>query len=86
MMKWILLGLLVVVVLVLLANIKKIGPAIEKLKVFFDEVSFEMTKVAWPSQDEVVSGTILVGVVCVIVTLMVGVADKFLSELVKLMF
>ena len=85
-MTYFFIALLALVVFVLLLNWKKTVAGFDALKVFFSEVSFEVSKVTWPTRDEVVSGVILVGVVCIILTLMVGVADKALSELVKLMF
>jgi preprotein translocase SecE subunit len=47
----------------------------EQLGRFFSEVRFEMTKVVWPSMDEVQSSTILVGVVTIALSLVCFAAD-----------
>lgn len=58
---------------------KKIGSAYDGLKVFFDEVSFEMGKVTWPSRDEVINSTVLVGVATVILTFTVMIVDLIIG-------
>lgn len=52
-------------------------------KVFFGEVRQEMDKVTWPSRDEVINSTILVGIVAIIVTIMVGISDSILGRILK---
>jgi len=77
---------LAIIVLVILVNLKKIAPALGGLKVFFEEVVFEMGKVSWPSRDEVVNSTILVGVTTIALTLMVLVVDSIFLRILRVMF
>ena len=51
---------------------------------FLSEVQTEFKKVTWPSQKEYVGGTIGVVVVVAIVTLVLGVADFALGQVVQL--
>jgi preprotein translocase subunit SecE len=77
---------LAVLLLVILFSFRKIAPALLALKVFFEEVAFEMGKVSWPSRDEVVNSTILVGVTTIALTLLVLVADSIFLRILRLMF
>ena len=86
MIKWIMLGLLAAAILLVLANWKKLLPKIKDLRIFADEVAFEMNKVAWPSRDEVVQSTGLVLVVTLILTVMVGIVDSIFGQLVRFLF
>ena len=79
-------GLLAVLALVLLLNIKKIIPKLKDLKMFFGEVSFEMTKVTWPTRDEVINMTVLVIVVAFLLTVITGLMDAIFGRLVQFMF
>jgi preprotein translocase SecE subunit len=81
-----LLVLVAVVVLLALTNLKKVQAMVGATKVFYHEVAFEMTKVVWPTQSEVINSTIVVLVVSVILTLAIMVVDTALSSLVGLMF
>lgn len=83
---YILFGILVLLVLVILANFKKIGPFFQKLKGFFGEVSNEMRKVSWPTRNDVINKTILVGVVVAILTAALWVVDLVIGQAVRLIF
>ena len=50
---------------------------------FLSEVQTEFKKVTWPSQKEYVGGTIGVVVVVIIVTIVLGVTDFALGNVVK---
>jgi preprotein translocase SecE subunit len=78
--------ILAIIVLVILVNFKKIVPLLSGLKVFFEEVAFEMGKVSWPTRDEVVNSTILVGVTTIALTLMVLVVDSIFLWMLRRVF
>ena len=50
---------------------------------FLSEVQTEFKKVTWPSQKEYVGGTIGVMVVVTIVTIVLGIADFTLGQLLQ---
>jgi preprotein translocase subunit SecE len=77
---------LAIFALVILANAKKIAPFIRNLKIFIEEVRFEMGKVSWPSQSEVVNSTVLVGVMTLILTFAIWLVDLAIGQLVRLVF
>ncbi len=51
---------------------------------FLTEVRTEFRKVTWPSQKEYVGGTVGVVVVVAVLTLVLGVVDFTLSQVLKL--
>ena len=57
-----------------------------KLRQFSSEVSLEMSKVTWPTRDEIVNCTILVCVTTVILTIITGLIDMVYTRLVGLIF
>jgi preprotein translocase subunit SecE len=59
---------------------------IEKLKQFLADVSKEMKKVAWPTKEQLQESTIVVVVVCVVITAFVFAIDSAMNLLMKLMF
>ena len=57
-----------------------------KLKIvreFFDEVLTEMRKTSWPEQSELVESTLVVIISLVLLGVIVGVYDKVLVEMLK---
>jgi preprotein translocase subunit SecE len=56
------------------------------LKIFCEEVSFEMGKVTWPAREEVINSTILVGITTIILTVLIMFVDKIIGWLVSLVF
>jgi len=52
---------------------------LNKIVQFVKDVRVEFTKVSWPSRDELVQSTIVVGVVSLVVTAFIGVIDRLLS-------
>ena len=80
------LALVAIVVVVALANLKKVKAMAEATRVFYHEVAFEMTKVVWPTQNEVINSTIIVLVVSTILTLAIMVVDFILVGIVRLIF
>jgi preprotein translocase subunit SecE len=85
-MAYIMWAVLAILALVLLLNFKKVIPKLKIWKVFFEEVSFEMTKVTWPTRDEVINSTVLVIVVAILLIIMTGLMDAIYSRLVQFMF
>jgi preprotein translocase subunit SecE len=78
--------LLAGVVVYLLVNYKKVVGFIEALRTFSSEVSYEMSKVIWPTREEVVNSTILVMVVVLILTAIVWVIDYILGHFIGKIF
>jgi preprotein translocase subunit SecE len=54
--------------------------------VFIEEVSFEMGKVTWPSREEVINSTILVGITTFILTILIMFVDKIIGQIVYWVF
>ena len=55
-----------------------------KVTAFFKDIKLEMTKVAWPTRNELIGSTIVVLVSLAILSLFIGVCDIFLSKLVNI--
>jgi preprotein translocase subunit SecE len=55
---------------------------LEKIKVFFQEVSVELKKVSWPTRQQTVSATGVVITVAVIVAFFLGIVDVILAKIV----
>jgi preprotein translocase subunit SecE len=60
-------------------------PLIDKPKQFFRDVKLEMSKVSWPSRQELRGSTIVVIAISLMFAAYVFVADRVLQELVKLL-
>jgi preprotein translocase SecE subunit len=84
--RWILLGLAAIVVLIALANYKRMLAVWERTQELYREVVLEMRKVAWPTRDHVINSTITVGVATLVMVLMFGVVDRVFGTLVELIF
>jgi preprotein translocase subunit SecE len=55
---------------------------LEKIKVFFQEVSVELKKVSWPTRQQTVSATFVVITVAFIVAFFLGIVDVVLARIV----
>ncbi|MFH0764681.1 MAG: preprotein translocase subunit SecE [Candidatus Omnitrophota bacterium] len=55
-----------------------------KVATFFKEIKLEMTKVAWPTKNELIGSTIVVLVSLAILSAFIGVCDIVLSKLVNI--
>jgi preprotein translocase subunit SecE len=66
--------------------VKKLALFFKSLKIFFDEVTLEMSKVTWPSRDEVVNSTVLVGVTTIALTVIVMLVDSIFQQILRTMF
>ena len=55
-----------------------------KIAVFFKDVKLEMSKVSWPTKDELISSTVVVLVSLSILTIFIGICDIVLSKVVNI--
>ena len=55
------------------------------VKEFFDEVGAEMKKCSWPARDELIESTFVVIVSLLLISLFVGISDKILVEILRLL-
>jgi preprotein translocase subunit SecE len=62
---------------------KKLRAMWEKTGNFLNEVRVEMKKVSWPTRDEIISYTIVVLFSVLVLTIIIGIEDKILGEVVK---
>ncbi len=58
----------------------------KKFKKFIDEVKVEMSKVSWPTHQELVNSTIIVVVVSLLFTVYIFLADLIISQVMKLFY
>ncbi len=56
---------------------------IEKLKIFFNDVRFEMSKVSWPTWEELKSSTYVVLTLSFILILFLFMVDFILAKILK---
>ena len=54
-----------------------------KVAGFLNEIKIEMTKVSWPTRNELMGSTVVVLVSLAILAAFIGVCDLFLSKLVN---
>lgn len=59
---------------------------IKKIQQFVEDVKVEMSKVAWPTHNELVSSTFIVVVVSILFTLFIFVADIVISKTIHLFY
>ncbi|MDZ7266095.1 MAG: preprotein translocase subunit SecE [candidate division KSB1 bacterium] len=52
---------------------------LEKAKSYFDEIKTEMTKVSWPSRENLKDSTLVVLVVTLFFSIITGAVDRLLS-------
>ena len=55
-----------------------------KVAGFFNDIKLEMSKVSWPTKDELIGSTIIVMVSLAILSIFIGICDLFLSKLVNI--
>ena len=55
-----------------------------KVAGFFNDIKLEMSKVSWPTKDELIGSTIIVIVSLAILSLFIGICDLFLSKIVNI--
>lgn len=59
---------------------------IKKIQQFVQDVKTEMSKVAWPTHNELVSSTVIVVVVSILFTLFIFASDVVISRVVQLFY
>ena len=57
-----------------------------KIEKYFKETMAEMRKMTWPTKDELIGSTIVTVVVSFIVAIFIGIVDRILMELIKVIF
>ena len=55
---------------------------LEKIKVFFQEVSVELKKVSWPTRQQTMNATVVVIAVSFVVAFFLGIVDIVLARVV----
>ena len=60
--------------------------AVQKFIKFLKETKTELTKVTWPTKNEIIGSTIVTVVVSIVVSIFVGIVDFILNEGVKAVF
>lgn len=55
-----------------------------KVSAYFKDIKIEMTKVSWPTKEELMGSTMVVLVSLAILSAFIGVCDVFLSKLVNI--
>ena len=59
---------------------------LRKIQTYFGEVSQELSKVSWPSREELYGSTLVVVVLCVILSLFVFGVDFLLNRALEVIF
>lgn len=65
---------------------EKVGNLFGRIQGFFAEVRIEMSKVSWPTWEQVKMYTIVTVVACVVVSLLIGVWDILLGVGIEKLF
>ncbi len=55
----------------------------QKIKKFLKEMKMELTKVSWLSKRELAGSTVVVVVVSLLLSIFIGIIDKFLSVILS---
>ena len=55
----------------------------KKIAKFLDDVKAEMSKVSWPTREELINSTMIVAVVSIIFTIYIFFADYILSQIMR---
>jgi preprotein translocase subunit SecE len=55
-----------------------------KVTLFFKDVKLEMTKVSWPTKNELIGSTIIVLISLAILSAFIGICDIILSKIVNI--
>ncbi len=59
---------------------------VEKSRKFLKEVRLELTKVSWPSWNDVKGATVVVIIVVLIISFFIGLVDLIITKLQDLLF
>lgn len=55
----------------------------QKIISFFKEVRTELTKVTWPTRDEIIGSTVVTIIVSIILSVFIGIVDFALNQGIK---
>jgi preprotein translocase subunit SecE len=59
---------------------------VASLKTFIDDVQKEMKKVTWPTKEQLREATTVTIVICVLISLLLGVLDFGITKFIGLIF
>jgi preprotein translocase subunit SecE len=59
---------------------------VQKIIKFLKETRTEMTKITWPTKDEIIGSTIVTVVVSIVVSIFIGAVDFILDKGVRAIF
>lgn len=59
---------------------------VASLKTFIDDVQKEMKKVTWPTKEQLREATTVTVVICVLISLLLGVLDFGITKFIGLIF
>jgi len=59
---------------------------IQKVSKYFGDVSQELSKVSWPSREELYGSVVVVVVLCVLLSLFIFGVDTLLNRLLEVVF
>jgi preprotein translocase subunit SecE len=59
---------------------------VQKIVKFLKETKTEMTKVTWPTKNEIIGSTIVTVVVSIVVSIFIGIVDFILDKGVRAVF
>ena len=59
---------------------------VRKVSKYFSEVNQELSKVSWPTREELYGSTAVVIVLCIIMSIFVFGVDNLLNRLIKAVF
>jgi len=59
---------------------------VQKVIKFLKETRTEMTKITWPTKDEIIGSTIVTVVVSIVVSIFIGAVDFILDKGVRAVF
>ena len=85
-MQIILVVLLALIVVSIAVNYKKFVLGLAVLRKFYHEVLMEMKRVAWPSKDEVMGSTIIVGITTFMLLIVIAAVDSMFGRVVLTIF
>lgn len=63
----------------------KLQDSVSGVKTFFEDVIGEMKKATWPSRQELLESTLVVIVCLILLSLFVGVCDRILVTVLKML-
>jgi preprotein translocase subunit SecE len=66
-------------------QVRMIKSRIAGIQTFFNEVMMEVRKASWPTRKELISSTIMVIVSVLLLSVYIGVCDKILSSILKVL-